>query len=364
MVDVQNRLTDLREEAYAKVLRCLPYPRQWATELLITGLRNEFGIVDDVHEEILEAVMTNTERPRKKSKHAHSQPQPYEQSSPKHRKPVHESNHFESAHPLPRAGSGAMTGGPVRNGIADKVEQAKQKLKAHGNGNLGPSSRLAAAVAGPIKAKKRKERLESGNSYAAPAYEPPRSKQPQQIRQLTEDEIAQGCKLDPFIGMRVRRLWPEDGGWFEGVVTDYSAANRQHCITYNFNTDDESFEWYDLRNRNQDECELLKGKVNVLSKVAHHQPPVPPSGLPANGSKPPKKPGQGFGRTSKKGPGRHSAAGGRGGHSQRLAPYQTNTVSHQPPTAHKFQVVSSDDDDHGAGGSDEDVSDDGDDYGL
>ncbi len=29
MVDVQNRLTDLREEAYAKVLRCLPYPRQW-----------------------------------------------------------------------------------------------------------------------------------------------------------------------------------------------------------------------------------------------------------------------------------------------------------------------------------------------
>ena len=49
-----------------------------------------------------------------------------------------------------------MTGGPVRNGIADKVEQAKQKLKAQGSGNLGPSSRLAAAVAGPIKAKKRK----------------------------------------------------------------------------------------------------------------------------------------------------------------------------------------------------------------
>lgn len=39
---------------------------QQATELLVTGLRNEFGIVDDVHEEILEAVMTNTERPRKK----------------------------------------------------------------------------------------------------------------------------------------------------------------------------------------------------------------------------------------------------------------------------------------------------------
>ena len=37
-----------------------------ATEVLITGLRTEFGIIDDVHEEILEAVMTNTERPRKR----------------------------------------------------------------------------------------------------------------------------------------------------------------------------------------------------------------------------------------------------------------------------------------------------------
>ena len=34
------------------------------------------------------------------------------------------------------------------------------------------------------------------------------SAQPQ-IRQLTEDEIAQGCKLDPCIGMRVSRYWPE-----------------------------------------------------------------------------------------------------------------------------------------------------------
>ena len=29
MVDVQTKLTDLREDAYAKVLKCLPYPRQW-----------------------------------------------------------------------------------------------------------------------------------------------------------------------------------------------------------------------------------------------------------------------------------------------------------------------------------------------
>ncbi len=69
-------------------------------------------------------------------------------------------------------------------------------------------------------------------------------------------------------------------------------------ITYKFNTDDESFEWYDLRNRNQDECKILKGKVDVLAKVAQHQQPAHPNGLPVNGSKPPRKPGTSAPKTS------------------------------------------------------------------
>ena len=57
-------------------------------------------------------------------------------------------------------GSGATAAGPIpRHSLADKVEQAKQKVKAQGSSHLGPSSRLAAAVAGPIKAKKRKVRV-------------------------------------------------------------------------------------------------------------------------------------------------------------------------------------------------------------
>lgn len=52
------------------------------------------------------------------------------------------------------------------------------------------------------------DRQEPSTSYAAPAYEPALPVH-QQMRQLTEDEIAQGCKLDPCIGMRVKRLWPE-----------------------------------------------------------------------------------------------------------------------------------------------------------
>lgn len=69
------------------------------------------------------------------------------------------------------------------------------------------------------------ERPEPSIPHAAPAYEPPQPTQ-QQMRQLTEDEIAQGCKLDPYIGMRVKRLWPE-------VFLSLACMPRQpwlHCI--------------------------------------------------------------------------------------------------------------------------------------
>ena len=62
-------------------------------------------------------------------------------------------------------------------------------------------------------------------------------------------------------------------------------------ITYNFNTDDESFEWYDLRNRNSKECSILKGKIDLLAKTAKQQPPAQPNGLSGAGSKPQRKPG-------------------------------------------------------------------------
>ena len=89
-----------------------------------------------------------------RQKYASSQPLQYEHSSPNLKKPQHQPSYNEPE-ALARVGS-AASADPVRNGIADKVEQAKQKVKAQGSSNLGPSSRLAAAVAGPIKAKKQK----------------------------------------------------------------------------------------------------------------------------------------------------------------------------------------------------------------
>ena len=79
----------------------------------------------------------------------------YEQSSAQPKRPYNHTSYFASEQPSSTADPGEPAGYP-RNSLADKVEQAKQKVKAQGSSNLGPSSRLAAAVAAPIKAKKRK----------------------------------------------------------------------------------------------------------------------------------------------------------------------------------------------------------------
>jgi hypothetical protein len=41
----------------------------------------------------------------------------------------------------------------------------------------------------------------------------------------------QPLRLDPFIGRRLKRYWPHDGGWFDGVITDFNAATGEHwCV--------------------------------------------------------------------------------------------------------------------------------------
>lgn len=35
-------------------------------------------------------------------------------------------------------------------------------------------------------------------------------------------------QLDALLGQRVRVWWPEHGGWWDGVVTDFSYASGQH----------------------------------------------------------------------------------------------------------------------------------------
>ena len=45
------------------------------------------------------------------------------------------------------------------------------------------------------------------------------------------------------ISRRVQRFWPDEGGWFDAIVTDYRPVTNEHCLTYEINTPNETFEW-------------------------------------------------------------------------------------------------------------------------
>ena len=96
----------------------------------------------------------------------------------------------------------------------------------------------------------------------------------------------------------VRHLSPSSFANVNRFTCTFSSVALLYSITYNFNTIDESFEWYDLRNRNPEECRLLKGRVDVLSKGVQQQLQQPPlAQAPASqfqGYKSAFKPGQLF----------------------------------------------------------------------
>eukprot|EP00249_Psilotum_nudum_P021267 c28040_g1_i1 orf=676-2226(-) len=54
-------------------------------------------------------------------------------------------------------------------------------------------------------------------------------------------------QIDPWIGRRVKTRWPEDNAFYEAVITDYNSENGLHALTYGMNTDEEAWEWVNLK---------------------------------------------------------------------------------------------------------------------
>lgn len=78
-----------------------------------------------------------------------------------------------------------------------------------------------------------------------------------------------------LLGQQLLRNWPEEGGWFHALVSDYLANTREHKLTYNVGKPEETFEWTRL-------SELAATEV-ALDAAA-------PITLPAPGAQPPAAP--------------------------------------------------------------------------
>ncbi|CAL8466956.1 g6492 [Coccomyxa elongata] len=56
-----------------------------------------------------------------------------------------------------------------------------------------------------------------------------------------------------WVGKLVLRYWPDQGGWWEAKIGEYSTSRSKHRLIYDADTDKESFEWVDFRELTDEE---------------------------------------------------------------------------------------------------------------
>ena len=107
--------------------------------------------------------------------------------------------------------------------------------------------------------------------------------------------------LDGLLGRRAKRYWPEEGGWFDAVITNFNPKTGEHCFMYDQGTPNESWEWRRVADLSKDEIVWVQGPAVPLSQI------VAP--LPAHQAQVVRPPigGGGGGRG---GPGRKATTGG------------------------------------------------------
>eukprot|EP00850_Spirogloea_muscicola_P011838 SM000075S21927 [mRNA] locus=s75:25440:27224:- [translate_table: standard] len=98
--------------------------------------------------------------------------------------------------------------------------------------------------------------------------------------------------------------WPEDGTFYEAVITDYNPSEETHCVVYNYMTPEEEFEWVHLRQMPKSDVIWVEGPPVVL--------PLP-GGLPSGAPVGPGRGAAGLRRsTSRSGSGKFAGRGRSG----------------------------------------------------
>lgn len=97
-----------------------------------------------------------------------------------------------------------------------------------------------------------------GGSSASKKLKKEKTKSLNSLGASSQKKTGTGARIDEYVGKKVKRWWQDEGAWFDGIVTDYK-PEQGHCIVYDFNTENESFEWYDIRKATPDECVITDG---------------------------------------------------------------------------------------------------------
>ena len=90
--------------------------------------------------------------------------------------------------------------------------------------------------------------------------------------------------VDGLLGRRLKRYWPEEGGWFEAVITNFDPVKGEHCMMYDMGTPNETYAWERLASIPKDEIVWIQGPQVPLHQIVE---PLPPAPVPAPAVRPP-----------------------------------------------------------------------------
>ena len=138
----------------------------------------------------------------------------------------------------------------MREGYRQR-EMAQAAKRARADAAGGPAAKVAKTSAAP-KAKTPKSAAKAKGPGGAPLV------------------------VNELICRRVQRFWPDEGGWFDAIVTDYRPTTNEHCLTYEINTPNETFEWANISSFDAREFKLVEGDpVNINDLKFYSQGIVP-----------------------------------------------------------------------------------------
>ncbi|KAE8692535.1 Protein EMSY-LIKE 3 [Hibiscus syriacus] len=225
--DKETQIHLLEQEAYCAVLRAFKAQSDaisWEKEGLITELRKELRLSDDEHRELLTKV--------------------------------------NSDDIIRRISDWRQAGG----------SQPARLSASHSFHNVLPSSTVSASR----KKQKTSQSSLPGLSMARPMHYPTAVSAGNRqfnhrgaVAGLSANEHGEGATFDPLIGRKVWTRWPEDNHFYEAVITDYNLSEGRHALVYDINTENETWEWVDLKEISPNDIRWDGEDVGIFYRGRH-----------------------------------------------------------------------------------------------
>jgi len=117
----------------------------------------------------------------------------------------------------------------------------------------------------------KKARIDAGGFTGAKTPKAPAASKPKAApkAKTPKGPAAAPIVVNELICRRVQRFWPDEGGWFDAIITDYRPTTNEHCLTYEINTPNETFEWADISQFDGQEFKLQElVATEVATEVA------------------------------------------------------------------------------------------------